>query len=61
MLFSRGTIRILTLFLILVATIMSGIGGLSDMLGTPLYVSKEHAWRDASFVLLLAILINIMV
>ena len=61
MYFNRSTTRIITLIMIVVATIMSGIGGLSDMLGTPLYVSKEHAWRDASFVLLLAILLNIMV
>lgn len=58
---NRGKIRIITIFLIGLALTMSALGGMSDLLEKPIYISKEHAWRDASFVLLLAILLNVMI
>ena len=58
---SKLFIRTATLFLIAIAIGMSAIGGMSDLLEKPIYISKEHAWMDASFALLLAILLNVMV
>lgn len=58
---SKVTIRIITIFLIIIALSMSALGGMSDILEKPIYISKDHAWRDASFILLLAILLNVMV
>ena len=61
MLLNRATTRMVTLFLVITAVILSGVGGLSDILQRPLYMSKEHAWRDATFLLLVAILLNVMI
>lgn len=58
---NKGTVRTITLFLIVVAIGLAAAGGLSDMLDKPIILSKQHAWMDASFVLLLAILLNVMV
>ncbi len=40
---------------IVVALIATGMGGWSDMLGRPFVISKEHAWNDGIFMVLLAI------
>ena len=61
MILSRSTTRIVTIILVIFAVLLSGIGGMSDILQRPLYVSKEHAWRDSTFLLLIAILLNVMV
>lgn len=58
---NKGTVRVITLFLIVMAIGLAAAGGLSDMLDKPIVLSKQHAWMDASFVLLLAILLNVMV
>ena len=54
------TLHLLTFFLLAIAIAMSALGGLIDMVGTKFYISKEHAWMDASFVVLVAILLNVM-
>lgn len=61
MFFSRPTIRIVTILLLFLALSMSALGGLSDILDRPLYISRQHAFADASFLLLLAILLNVMI
>ena len=61
MILNRSTTRIVTIVLIIFATLLSGVGGMSDILQKPLYLSKEHAWRDSTFLLLIAILLNVMV
>ncbi len=40
---------------IVVALIATGMGGWSDMLGRSFYISKQHAWNDGIFMVLLAI------
>jgi len=54
------TLHLLTFFLLAIAIAMSALGGMIDMVGTKFYISKEHAWMDASFVVLVAILLNVM-
>jgi hypothetical protein len=54
------TLHLLTFFLLAIAVAMSALGGMIDMVGTKFYISKEHAWMDASFVVLVAILLNVM-
>ena len=54
------TLHLLTFFLLAIAIAMSVLGGMIDMVGTKFYISKEHAWMDASFVVLVAILLNVM-
>jgi hypothetical protein len=58
---NRGFVRNATLFLILLAMLLQGLGGMFDLFGKSSYMSKEHAWMDASFIILLATLLNVMV
>jgi len=48
------------IFLVVVAFIQAGLGGLRDMFGISIFnVSSQHGWHDAIILLLLAILIAI--
>lgn len=58
---SRQTTRTVTLILLILALLMSAIGGLSDIIDKPIYISRQHAFADASFLLLIAILLNVMI
>lgn len=50
----------LLIFLVVVALVQAGLGGLRDMFGISLFgVSAQHGWHDAIILLLLAILIAI--
>jgi hypothetical protein len=51
---------VLLLFLVITAFIVTGLGGLQDMLGVRLLVSKEHGWNDGIFLMLTAILVAIV-
>ncbi len=46
-------------FLVVAAFIATGLGGLQDMLGIRLMVTKEHGWNDGIFLMLAAILVAI--
>jgi len=61
MFFSRETTRILTIFLVIVSLSLSAVAGLSDILDKPIYISRQHAFADASMLLLIAILLNVMI
>jgi len=60
MFLTRSTIRSLTFLLLGIAITMSALGGMIDMVDTRFYLTKEHAWMDASFLILVAILLNVM-
>lgn len=50
----------LLIFLVVVALLQAGLGGLRDMFGFSLFgVSAQHGWHDAIILLLLAILVAI--
>lgn len=54
--------KFLTALLILAAIVLQGMGGYMDYtqkdnIG---YLTRDHAWSDAMFLLLLAIAINLM-
>lgn len=51
---------VLLLFLVITAFIVTGLGGLQDMLGIRMLVSKEHGWNDGIFLMLTAILVAIV-
>ena len=47
-------------FLVLVALLQAGLGGLRDMFGFSIFnISSQHSWHDAIILLLLAILVAI--
>ena len=53
--------KYLLTFLVVVAALATGFGGLRDMFGISLFgLSKEHAWNDGIFLMLLAILVAIV-
>ena len=49
--------------LVSMAFLVTGLGGLQDMLGVrlPLAFSKEHGWNDGIFLMLTAILVALTV
>lgn len=49
------------LFVLVVAAFAAtGLGGLQDMLGVRLTVSREHGWNDGIFLILVAILVALV-
>ena len=50
----------LLVFLVAMAFLTTGLGGLQDMLGIRLAVSREHGWNDGIFLILVAILVAIV-
>lgn len=52
----------LLIFLVVIALIQAGLGGLRDMFGLSIFnISSQHSWHDAIILLLLAILVAITV
>lgn len=41
------------------AFLVTGLGGLQDMMGVRLPMSKEHGWNDGMFLMLVAIFVQI--
>jgi hypothetical protein len=52
---TRDFLLYLSFALVLMASIATGLGGLSDMTGRSLLMSRDHAWNDGIFAVLLAI------
>lgn len=52
----------LLVFLVTMAFLVTGLGGLQDMLGIrfPAFFSKEHGWNDGIFLMLAAILVALV-
>ncbi len=49
--------KYLLIFLVVMAFLATGLGGLQDMLGIQLVVTKQHGWNDGIFLMLTAILV----
>lgn len=45
--------------LVTLAFLVTGLGGLQDILGIRLPMSKEHGWNDGVFLMLVAIFVAI--
>ncbi len=50
----------LLIFLVVAAFLATGLGGLQDMLGVQLIVTKQHGWNDGIFLMLTAILVALV-
>ena len=50
---------VLLTFLVGMAFLVTGLGGLQDILGIRLPMSKEHGWNDGVFLMLVAIFVSI--
>jgi hypothetical protein len=51
----KKELTLLAIVAFFLAIILTGVGGWSDMLGGNLVVSKQHAWNDGIFLILVAI------
>lgn len=51
----------LLIVLVGMAFLATGLGGLQDMLGINLIVTKQHGWNDGIFLMLTAILVALVV
>lgn len=47
-------------FLVVAAFLATGLGGLQDMMGVQLVVTKQHGWNDGIFLMLTAILVALV-
>lgn len=47
-------------FLVVAAFVATGLGGLQDMVGIQLVVTKQHGWNDGIFLMLTAILVALV-
>ena len=52
--------KTLLIFLVVMAFLATGLGGVQDMLGIRLAVTKEHGWNDGIFLMLAAILVALV-
>ena len=52
--------QFLLILLVVMAFLATGLGGLQDMLGIRLAVTKEHGWNDGIFLMLTAILVAVV-
>ncbi len=50
----------LLIFLVGMAFLATGLGGIQDMLGVQLIVTKQHGWNDGIFLMLTAILVAVV-
>jgi len=50
----------LLVVLVAAAFFATGLGGLQDMLGIRLPMSREHGWNDGIFLILVAILVAVV-
>jgi hypothetical protein len=46
--------------LVVAAFLATGLGGLQDMVGVQLVVTKQHGWNDGIFLMLTAILVALV-
>ncbi len=53
-------LRYAALFTFVVALILTGIGGWSNMLGKALVITEQHAWNDGLFMMLVAIFLLLL-
>lgn len=50
----------LLIILVVMAFLATGLGGIQDMLGLQLIVTKQHGWNDGIFLMLTAILVAVV-
>ena len=51
----RTQLRLLAILAFVLALVSTGLGGYADMSGQPLLVTKQHAWNDGLFMMLVAL------
>lgn len=56
----KGPLRYAALFAFLLALVLTGIGGWSNMIGKALVITEQHAWNDGLFMMMVAIFLLLL-
>lgn len=54
---TRDWLLSLAFFLVAMSSVATGLGGWADISGKPFLITREHAWNDGIFAVLVAIFI----
>lgn len=57
---NKQTYLTLAVIAFFVSLILTALGGWADLLGTPFTISKQHAWNDGIFMMLIAIFLLLL-
>jgi hypothetical protein len=52
--------QVAAIAVMLIAVIMTGFGGLQDMVQTNFQISRRHAWNDGIFLAILAVFLLLL-
>lgn len=56
----KQTYITLALISFILSLALTALGGWADILGTPFTISKQHAWNDGIFMMLIAIFLLLL-
>jgi hypothetical protein len=56
----KGTLRYAAIAAFLLALVLTGIGGWSNMIGKALVITEQHAWNDGLFMMMVAIFLLLL-
>ncbi len=56
----KGTLRYAAILAFIIALVLTGIGGWSNMLGKALVITEQHAWNDGLFMMMVAIFLLLL-
>jgi hypothetical protein len=56
----KGTLRYAAILAFVIALVLTGIGGWSNMLGKALVITEQHAWNDGLFMMMVAIFLLLL-
>ena len=58
---TRSAVLYLAIAFVVMSVVSTGLGGWVDMMGgKPLYISREHAWNDGIYAVLLGIFLVLL-
>jgi hypothetical protein len=56
----KAQLRYAALLAFVIALILTGIGGWSNMIGRALVITEQHAWNDGMFMIMVAIFLLLL-
>jgi hypothetical protein len=56
----KKELRYAAIFAFILALILTGIGGWSNMIGRALVITEQHAWNDGLFMIMVAIFLLLL-
>jgi hypothetical protein len=56
----KGTLRYAAILAFVIALVLTGIGGWSNMIGKALVITEQHAWNDGLFMMMVAIFLLLL-